>query len=107
MSRRKGRPRAEFEAESKRQVTGLRSTRGAKPHREKQFTVLLRCPHQLTADTHSGVLVHLAHAEATGVHAAIGKAQDDAVGLFQYARLGPEDFAPLLVLLGHHDALSC
>jgi hypothetical protein len=106
MPKRKDRPLAELAAESKRRLTRPRSTRGAKPHREKQYTVLLRCPHELTDDTHSGVLVHLAHVEATGVHAAIGKAQDDAVGLFQYASLAPEDFEPLLVLLGHHDARS-
>jgi hypothetical protein len=105
MSKRKDRPRAEVAAESKRQVTGLRSTRGTKPHREKQYTVLLRCPHELTDDTHSGVLTHLAHVEATGVYATFGEAQDDAVGLFEYASLGPDDFEPL-VLHGHHDALS-
>jgi hypothetical protein len=68
--------------------------------------VLLRCPQELTDDTHSRTLTHLAHVEATGVHAAIGKARDDAVGLFEYESLGPEDFYPLLVLLGHHDALT-
>jgi hypothetical protein len=106
MSKRKDRPLAEFAAVSKRRAIGPLSTGGAKPCREKQYTVLLRCPHELTDDTHSGVLVHLAHVEATGVHAAIGMAQDDAVGMFEYANLSPEDFAPLLVLLGHHDALS-
>ena len=105
MSKRKVRPLAEGAAESQRRATGPLSTRGAKPHREKQYTVLLRCPHELTDHTHTRVLVHLAHAEATGVHAAIGMAQDDAVDLFQYASVGPEDFEPLLVLAGHHDPL--
>jgi hypothetical protein len=106
MSKRKDRPLGELAAESKRRVIGPLSTRGAKPHRERQYTVLLRCPNDLADDTHTGALVHLAHVEATGVHAAIGKAQDDAVSMFEYASLGPEDFAPLLVLLGHHDALT-
>ena len=106
MSKRKDRPLAQLAAESKRRLTGPRTSRGAKPHREKQYTVLLRCPHELTDDTHSGVLVHLAHVEATGVHAAIGKAQDQAVSVFEYASLRSDDFEPLLVLAGHHDALS-
>ena len=53
MTKRKDRPLAELAAESKRRATGPLSTRGVKPHREKQFTVLLRCPHELTDDTHS------------------------------------------------------
>jgi hypothetical protein len=53
MSKRKDRQRAELAAESTRRATGPISTRGVKPHREKQFTVLLRCPHELTDDTHS------------------------------------------------------
>jgi hypothetical protein len=106
MSKRKDRPLAQVAAELQRRATGPLSTRGAKPRREKQFIVLLRCPHELTDDTHSRVLTHLAHVEATGVHAAIGKAQDEAADLFEYASLGPDDLEPLLVLLGHHDALS-
>ncbi len=106
MSKRKVRSLDGLAALSKRRATGPLSTRGAKTHREKQYTVLLRCPNDLADDTHTGALVHLAHVEATGVHAAIGRAQDDAVSMFEYATLGPEDFSPLLVLLGHHGALS-